>query len=209
MRELLTSLSGREGGGRGRATATTTHRQQLPDHIITELASGNVGVVLTTRWRCQHRQCRNYTGTCYHPQGQDGPHNHIKLDSALLSMWGDAIRKGEATIDELPGSVAVRAIRAQEALRRTRQPHEPPLASATPFISPFWNLWTLPPPPGYCVAPPQSYSAFHAPPTAPAVVTPPHEPPSSPIRLEESPSQQLAGFFTWLESQPSFRSSNL
>lgn len=198
-----------EGGPRrpGRSSATTSHRMALDDTINTEIFGGNKGVLITARWRCQQRQCRNYTNTCWHEPGRDGPQNHLKLDSTAIGQWADLIDKGEANVQDIPPVVVVRAMRAQESKRRSRSQ---PLMPATPFMPPYWGSWGPPP---YGVAPPQAYVSYPPQPVATSGDQPPPaaaaaaDPPSSPIQLEESPSRQLAGFFTWLEAQPSSGSS--
>ncbi|EKG09025.1 hypothetical protein MPH_14000, partial [Macrophomina phaseolina MS6] len=167
MKTMMSAFGG--GSKRGRSSAITPHLQEAPDNIITELAGGNLGVLLTTRWRCQHRQCRNYTGTCYHPADRDGPHYHIKLDSTLLTAWRgrNTPRKGDNRRDA--GYCSCPSYEIARGNENSQQP-QAPFIGTTPFISPFWN---------------------------------------TPIRLQESPSQQLAGFFIWLKGQTSCETNNL
>ncbi|KAH7056930.1 hypothetical protein B0J12DRAFT_398155 [Macrophomina phaseolina] len=147
MRAFMESLVSKRG--RGASSATSLHRMSLPNDVTLELASGNTGVLLTTRWRCQNRQCNNYTNTCWHPRAIESANRHYKLDSTALTAWGEMVKRGEADIDNIPPEVMERLV--QYKAKKPQQQQQPPYSQPPPWQPGYYPMapWHgFPPLPG-------------------------------------------------------------
>lgn len=85
---------------RGRQSATTEQRDQVPGLLEEEAARQDYSTRLRIDWVCKDRSCDNYGSYCWYAVEGNPMRNHWPLTAPVLTSWSKAIRDGSCTAEE-------------------------------------------------------------------------------------------------------------
>ncbi|KAK5309912.1 hypothetical protein LTR93_012148 [Exophiala xenobiotica] len=192
-KERRTSTKSKKGKANAAPSATQKQRQMREQRAEVQRERASQALLLAKRYECLRQNCRNNPRMCYDQPGGIG---HLPLEMPLARVWGDAIARGEATLEDPPPAILMAMLEAKNRKEKPQQPQHSSLSNPalnSPNIMPnvVYNFGA--PQPGI---PQHPFST-----TSISGGAPPLEQRSSPPQRDGDDDYNMRAYFDWLSTR--------